>query len=146
MLMPGAGIISRKVVAAVVFIILSPSFMLQANMTIRIPREHHRFILGKSGKKLQDLEMMTSTKITIPRAEENSETIRIMGTKEGIDKARHELQCISDEQVTEDCLKFCFFIVSLLYRDETVLSENFEIISVFFMLFWNDILDRYIFC
>ncbi|XP_013393954.1 vigilin [Lingula anatina] len=70
----------------------------QANVTMKIPREHHRFILGKSGKKLQELELNTTTKITIPRPEENSDVIRIVGTKEGIDKARHELQLITDEQ------------------------------------------------
>ena len=68
-------------------------------MQIPIPREHHRFILGKSGKKLQELELTTATKITIPRAEEKSDMIKIVGTKEGIDKASHEIQIISEEQV-----------------------------------------------
>ncbi|XP_025081209.1 vigilin-like [Pomacea canaliculata] len=70
----------------------------QASITIKIPREHHRFILGKSGKKLQELELTTATKITIPRPEENTDSIKISGTKEGIDKARHEIECISEEQ------------------------------------------------
>ncbi|XP_060078333.1 vigilin-like [Ylistrum balloti] len=70
----------------------------QANTLLKIPREHHRFILGKSGKKLQELELATQTKITIPRPEENSDMIKITGTKEGIDKARHEIQITSDEQ------------------------------------------------
>ncbi|XP_071109075.1 vigilin-like [Haliotis cracherodii] len=70
----------------------------QANIQIKIPREHHRFLLGKSGKKLQDLELATATKIYLPRADENSDIVRIVGTKDGIDKARHEIQIISDEQ------------------------------------------------
>lgn len=70
----------------------------QASVQLKIPREHHRIILGKSGKKLQELELNTATKITIPRPEENSDIIRIVGTKEGLDKARHEIQIISDEQ------------------------------------------------
>ncbi|KAH3827192.1 hypothetical protein DPMN_129122, partial [Dreissena polymorpha] len=70
----------------------------QANSSIRIPREHHRYILGQKGKKLQDLELVTATKITIPRADDNSDVIKIVGTKEGIDKAMHEIQVISDVQ------------------------------------------------
>ena len=75
------------------------SFYSQANLSVKIPREHHRFILGKNGKKLQDLELATATKITIPRPDENSDMIRIVGTKEAIDKAHHEIQVISDIQV-----------------------------------------------
>jgi len=70
----------------------------QASISIPIPREHHRFLLGKNGKKLQELELTTATKISIPRPEDNSDMVRIVGTKEGIDKARHEIQIISDEQ------------------------------------------------
>lgn len=55
--------------------------------------------MGKSGKKLADLELNTATKITVPRPDENSDLIKITGTKEGIDKARHEIELISDEQV-----------------------------------------------
>merc|ERR1719244_2010342 len=67
----------------------------QASIEMVIPKEHHKFILGKGGKKLQELELQSATKITIPR---DSEIIRIVGTKEGIDRARHEMQIISDEQ------------------------------------------------
>lgn len=67
----------------------------QASIEMVIPKEHHKFILGKGGKKLQELELQSATKITIPR---DSEIIRIVGTKEGIDRARHEMQLISDEQ------------------------------------------------
>lgn len=67
----------------------------QAQIEIHIPREHHGFILGKGGKTLQNLELNTATKITITR---DSDVIRIVGTKEGVDRARHEIQVISDEQ------------------------------------------------
>uniref|UniRef100_A0A1W7R994 Vigilin n=1 Tax=Hadrurus spadix TaxID=141984 RepID=A0A1W7R994_9SCOR len=70
----------------------------QAIITISIPKEHHRVILGKNGKRLLELEQSTNTKIMVPRSEENSDLIRITGTKEGTDKARHEIQLISDEQ------------------------------------------------
>ena len=71
---------------------------MQAKRRIAIPKEHHRFILGTKGKRLQNLEMETATKITIPRSEENSDQILISGSKDGIERAAHEIQLISDEQ------------------------------------------------
>lgn len=66
---------------------------------MNIPKEHYRFILGAKGKKLAELELETATKILIPRQEDPSEVIRITGNKEGLDRAMHEIQLISDEQV-----------------------------------------------
>lgn len=73
-------------------------FQTQARQIIKIPKEHHRFILGKKGKKLQDLEAMTGTKIQVPNANDPSLDIVVLGTKESIEKAVHEIQVISDEQ------------------------------------------------
>ncbi|XP_069769259.1 vigilin-like, partial [Narcine bancroftii] len=70
----------------------------QASATVTIPKEHHRFVIGKSGEKLQELELKTATKIQIPRPEDPSNQIKITGTKEGIEKARHEILLISAEQ------------------------------------------------
>lgn len=70
----------------------------QASATVGIPKEHHRFVIGKNGEKLQDLELKTATKIQIPRPEDTSNQIKITGTKEGIEKARHEILLISAEQ------------------------------------------------
>lgn len=70
----------------------------QASASIAIPKEHHRFVIGKSGDKLQDLELKTATKIQVPRPEDASNQIKITGTKEGIEKARHEILLISAEQ------------------------------------------------
>uniref|UniRef100_A0A8C9SBC5 Vigilin n=1 Tax=Scleropages formosus TaxID=113540 RepID=A0A8C9SBC5_SCLFO len=70
----------------------------QASATVAIPKEHHRFVIGKNGEKLQELELKTATKIAIPRPEDPSANIRITGTKEGIEKARHEILLISAEQ------------------------------------------------
>ena len=66
---------------------------------MKIPREHHKYVLGKGGQKLKDLERETTTHILIPRSEDTSDGIKISGTKENIDKARHFIQNISDEQV-----------------------------------------------
>jgi len=65
---------------------------------INIPKEHHRFILGPKGSRLQKLELDTATKIQMPRTDEASDAIILTGTKEGVEKARHEIQLISDEQ------------------------------------------------
>ncbi|XP_076803941.1 vigilin-like isoform X2 [Clavelina lepadiformis] len=70
----------------------------QARITINIPKDHHRVILGKSGSRLQKLELETATKINIPRSEDQNTAINIVGTQEGIHKAKHEIQLISDEQ------------------------------------------------
>jgi polyribonucleotide nucleotidyltransferase len=73
-------------------------FQTQASMSIAIPKEHHRYILGRGGAKLQELEQQTATKITMPKATEQNDKITISGPKEGIDKAIHEIRKISDEQ------------------------------------------------
>nr|XP_026691860.1 vigilin isoform X2 [Ciona intestinalis] len=70
----------------------------QACVTVNIPKEHHRVILGKAGSRLQKLELETATKINIPRSEKQSTEITIVGTQEGIHRARQEIQMISDEQ------------------------------------------------
>lgn len=74
----------------------------QASATVAIPKEHHRFVIGKNGEKLQELELKTATKIAIPRPDDPSANIRITGTKEGIEKARHEILLISAEQVSQE--------------------------------------------
>jgi len=73
-------------------------FQTQASNTICIPKEYHRFILGKGGNKLKELEKTTATKISIPPPADSSDKIVITGTKEGIEKAVHEIRVTSDEQ------------------------------------------------
>lgn len=73
----------------------------QASISLIIPREYHRFILGKSGKRLQELELATATKVYLPRPDDksaNPNEVKIVGAKEGIDKARHEIEAIHEEQ------------------------------------------------
>ena len=71
----------------------------QAHVDLKIPKEHHRFVIGKEGQKLKNIELSTATKISVPRHDDPSDVIKIVGTKEGIDKAQHQIQLISDEQV-----------------------------------------------
>lgn len=74
------------------------NFQTQASKTIAIPKDHHKNILGKAGVRLQELQKMTATKISIPNINDQSEEISITGPREGIDKAIHEIRMISDEQ------------------------------------------------
>lgn len=73
-------------------------FQTQASKTVSIPKEHHKVILGKKGERLRELERQTATKINVPNQSEEKDTITISGTKEGIEKAEHELRTLSDEQ------------------------------------------------
>ncbi|KAG7257784.1 hypothetical protein CRUP_013482, partial [Coryphaenoides rupestris] len=73
-----------------------------ASASVTIPKEHHRFVIGKNGEKLQELELRTATKIAVPRPDGPGASIRITGTKEGIEKARHEVLLISAEQGLTD--------------------------------------------
>lgn len=73
-------------------------FQTQASKQISIPVDHHKVILGKAGTRLRELEKQTATKIHVPNINENSEIITITGTKEGIEKAEHEIRVWSEEQ------------------------------------------------
>jgi len=63
-----------------------------------VPKEHHRYILGRGGAKLQELEQRTSTKISMPKVTDATDMITITGPKDGIEKAMHEISLISDQQ------------------------------------------------
>lgn len=71
------------------------SLQTQGELQMQIPREHHKYILGKGGNRLKALELQSTAKIKISR---DSDVITITGTKEGIAMARHEIQIVSDQQ------------------------------------------------
>lgn len=73
--------------------------IIQVSTSINIPKDHHRSVLGKSGERLKQLEKATGTKITIPSIKDQSESIYVTGTRDGIEKALHEIKIISDERV-----------------------------------------------
>uniref|UniRef100_A0AAY4E0B0 Vigilin n=1 Tax=Denticeps clupeoides TaxID=299321 RepID=A0AAY4E0B0_9TELE len=90
----------------------------QASATVAIPKEHHRFVIGKNGEKLQELELKTATKIQIPRPDDSSNHIKISGTKEGLEKAKHEILLISAEQVQRFCVFTCIIFRLSLYGED----------------------------
>lgn len=59
----------------------------------------HFIILGKEGSKLRQLEQETDCRIMVPARDLPSEIIKIVGPREGIEKAIHEIQLVSDKQV-----------------------------------------------
>lgn len=73
-------------------------FQTQTSKQVNIPKDHHRHILGKKGDRLKEIEKQSATKINVPNVSEDSDTITISGTKEGIEKAEHEIRTLSDEQ------------------------------------------------
>ena len=73
-------------------------FQTQTQQTVTIPKEHHRFILGKGGERLQRLESETATKISLPKANEDGNEITITGPRDGIEMAIHKINEVSFEQ------------------------------------------------
>uniref|UniRef100_A0A8C2SZY6 Vigilin n=1 Tax=Coturnix japonica TaxID=93934 RepID=A0A8C2SZY6_COTJA len=103
----------------------------QASATVAIPKEHHRFVIGKNGEKLQDLELKTATKIQIPRPDDPSNQIKITGTKEGIEKARHEILLISAEQVLQGWDSTCLGLpIKQLLKFSVFQANSFTVSSV----------------
>ncbi|RWS27624.1 vigilin-like protein [Leptotrombidium deliense] len=76
---------------------IASEFKVQDSAMLAIPKQHHRFILGKNHKKLQDLERLTGTKILVPKQTDASEEIRIVGPKDSVEKAIHEIQLIAND-------------------------------------------------
>ncbi len=65
---------------------------------IRIPKEQHKYLIGKAGIILKEIQEKSCTKIQVPKSDSNSELISITGPKDGIEQAIHEIQLIIDEQ------------------------------------------------
>jgi hypothetical protein len=64
----------------------------------KVPKELHKFIIGRNGNVLKDLQEKTCTTISIPKPDANSDLISLHGPKDGIERVMHEIQAICDEQ------------------------------------------------
>ena len=80
---------------------------------MNIPSEHHKFILGKGGNNLKQLEANTGTRINISK---NADLVTVVGIKEEVEKACHEIQCISDKKVNLCCIFSSSYPNCLLQR------------------------------
>ena len=69
-----------------------------ATATISIPKDHHKNIIGKSRKIIEQIQNETGTQIFIPPQGKMDDTIRVEGSKEGIENAIHKMKLISDDQ------------------------------------------------
>lgn len=65
---------------------------------IKVPKEQHKYLIGKGGSVLKHLQDQTCTSIQIPKSEMNSDVITITGPKDGIDAVIVEIELICDEQ------------------------------------------------
>ena len=65
---------------------------------IRVPKEQHKFLVGKNGSVLKELQEKSCTKIQVPKSDSTSDLISITGPKDGIELAIHEIQLLVDEQ------------------------------------------------
>ncbi|KAJ1348733.1 hypothetical protein KIN20_004105 [Parelaphostrongylus tenuis] len=70
----------------------------QACRDLDIPKDHHRKLIGKEGAILRQLEADTNCRITIPSRDTPSETIKIVGPREGIEKAVAYIRSVSDRE------------------------------------------------
>ena len=66
----------------------------QEEAKFNIPKDYHRFILGKGGKQLRELEEKTSTKVRIPGSDNPDSTVTITGSKQGIAACKREMDRI----------------------------------------------------
>jgi len=70
----------------------------QGNQEVKIPKQFHRFILGKSGQKLREIEEKTGTKIRIPGPQDENDMISITGSKDAMQEARESILNIVGKQ------------------------------------------------
>ncbi|VDP04005.1 unnamed protein product [Heligmosomoides polygyrus] len=70
----------------------------QASRDLDIPKDHHRKLIGKEGSALRQLEADTNCRITIPSRDAPSQTIKIVGPREGIEKAVAYIKSVSERE------------------------------------------------
>jgi len=58
------------------------------SIDVDIPKEHHRFVVGKGAKVLKRIQDQTGAKISVPNADEQDGLIRVTGPQEAMDAAK----------------------------------------------------------
>ncbi|EGD76259.1 hypothetical protein PTSG_00962 [Salpingoeca rosetta] len=74
----------------------------QASIEIDIPKEHHRYIIGPEGSNLKALSAKYAVRVFMPKNNEASQTIKIVGTAVNCRKAAQDIQHISFERAKTD--------------------------------------------
>ena len=72
---------------------------MKATAEIEVPKELHRFILGKGGKNLQSIMDRTGAVVRIPNAESSSDLVTVRGDAQAIELVRQEFEAIKKEKV-----------------------------------------------
>jgi rRNA processing protein Krr1/Pno1 len=70
----------------------------QASRELSIPKEFHRGLVGKEGRRLRELEEETDCHIVVPGRDQQSNIIKITGPRDGIEKAAHKIIMFSESQ------------------------------------------------
>ena len=85
---------------------------------IRAKPEHHKFLIGRQGANIQTVRDKTGARIIFPsEKDEDREIITILGTKEAVEAAKHELESrikdldkIVEETMTVDAKHHRYFV------------------------------------
>lgn len=65
-----------------------------------MPKEYHGHIIGREGKTLKRIKEETGTIITVP-PKDGSEEIKIVGSKESVEEAKHQIQLVISDRDDE---------------------------------------------
>ena len=107
------------------------TYELESKETIQmlVPKDLHKHILGKKGQKLIDIQKETGTKITVPRADIDSEQINISGPKEYLIKAQHRLNEIIKDRANKNAVSIPFpkELIPFLQQKEQEIREKFNV-------------------
>jgi hypothetical protein len=66
---------------------------------VAVPKELHRFIIGKEGKVLQGIEASTGTSIKVPHSSDAKQTISVKGAVENVRRATAEITVLQFSDV-----------------------------------------------
>ena len=107
------------------------TYELESKETIQmlVPKDLHKHILGKKGQKLIDIQRETGTKITVPRADIDSEQINISGPKEYLVKAQQRLSDIIKDRANKNAVSIPFpkELIPFLQHKEPEIREKFSV-------------------
>lgn len=70
----------------------------QTSRDVDIPKDYHGKLIGKEGSALRQLEAETNCRITIPSRDTPSQIIKIVGPREGIERAVAYIKSVSDRE------------------------------------------------
>ena len=107
------------------------TYELESKETIQmqVPKDLHKHILGKKGQKLIDIQKETGTKITVPRADIDSEHINISGPKEYLIKAQQRISDIIKDRATKNAVSIPFpkELIPFLQQKEPEIRDKFSV-------------------